>query len=71
MSIPATITPSEAANQVWDAAVIGAGPAGSVTARLLAQRGLKTLLIDRAHFPRVKVCGSCLNRAALAAQRLW
>jgi flavin-dependent dehydrogenase len=67
VSIPATITTSEAANAVWGAAVIGAGPAGSVTAGLLAGRGLKTLLIDRAHFPRSKVCGSCLNRTALAA----
>ena len=52
---------------MWDAAVIGAGPAGSVAARELARRGLRVRLVDRATFPRAKVCGCCLNRAALAA----
>jgi flavin-dependent dehydrogenase len=46
--------------------VIGAGPAGSVAARELARRGAKVLLVDRATFPRPKVCGCCLNAAALA-----
>jgi flavin-dependent dehydrogenase len=51
----------------WDAVVIGAGPAGSVAARELARRGLTVRLVDKATFPRPKVCGCCLNRAALAA----
>lgn len=51
----------------WDVCVIGAGPAGSTTARLLADRGLEVLLLDRAEFPRRKVCGCCLNGASLAA----
>jgi flavin-dependent dehydrogenase len=45
----------------WDAIVIGAGPAGAVSALLLAREGKKVLLIDRANFPRDKVCGSCLS----------
>ena len=49
----------------WDALVIGAGPAGSVTARELARRGRRVLLVDRATFPRSKVCGGCLNGAAI------
>ena len=52
---------------MWDAVVIGAGPAGSVAARELARRGLAVRLVDKAAFPRPKVCGCCLNRAALAA----
>ncbi len=52
---------------MWDTVVIGAGPAGSVAARTAALRGLKVLLVDRATFPRRKVCGCCLNRHALSA----
>ncbi len=48
----------------WDAVVIGAGPAGSVTARELARLGSRVLLVDKATFPRTKVCGCCLNGAA-------
>jgi flavin-dependent dehydrogenase len=53
-------------NESWDAVVIGAGPAGSIAARELARRGRQTLLVDKATFPRAKVCGGCLNGNALA-----
>lgn len=58
---------SALADRAWDAVVIGAGPAGATTATLLARRGLGVLLVDKAVFPRPKVCGGCLNRAALTA----
>lgn len=51
----------------WDVAVIGAGPAGAIAARSLAAFGLRVALIDKAAFPRFKVCGCCLNADALAA----
>lgn len=41
----------------WDAIVVGAGPAGSATAALLARAGYRVLLLDRAAFPRDKACG--------------
>lgn len=41
----------------YDAIVVGAGPAGSTTARECAERGLSVLLLDRAEFPRDKPCG--------------
>lgn len=44
--------------------VVGAGPAGSITALLLARRGVPVLLLDRAAFPRPKPCGDCLSAAA-------
>ena len=44
-----------------DVAVVGAGPAGCSTAIMLAQHGLQVALIDRAVFPRDKVCGDFLN----------
>lgn len=46
------------------AIVVGAGPAGSITALLLARRGLEVLLLDRAAFPRPKPCGDCMSAAA-------
>jgi len=65
--IPGTLSFDAAATAQWDAVVIGAGPAGSVAARELVRRGLKTLLVDKSAFPRAKVCGCCLNGAALSA----
>jgi geranylgeranyl reductase family protein len=47
----------------YDVAVIGAGPAGSTCAAICAAGGLRTLLLERATFPREKVCGDCLNPA--------
>lgn len=37
--------------------VVGAGPAGSSTARGLASQGVNVLLVDRDSFPRYKTCG--------------
>lgn len=44
--------------------VVGAGPAGSVTALLLARAGFDVLLLDRSDFPRAKPCGDCLSPEA-------
>ena len=41
----------------YDVLVVGAGPAGSTTARECASRGLSVLMLDRAEFPRDKPCG--------------
>lgn len=46
---------------VFDVAVIGAGPAGSSSAALLARGGVRVLLVDKAGFPRDKICGDCIN----------
>ncbi|HEY0793655.1 MAG TPA: FAD-dependent monooxygenase [Chthoniobacterales bacterium] len=45
----------------YDVIVVGAGPAGTTAAALTAQAGLRTLIIERSHFPRAKVCGDCVN----------
>ena len=39
-----------------DALIVGGGPAGSTCARFLTQAGWDVLVIDRARFPRDKVC---------------
>lgn len=64
MTALATTTLETAAPR-WDAIVIGAGPAGAMAARGLAQRQMKALLVDRKDFPRSKVCGCCLSHRAL------
>lgn len=50
-----------------DAVVAGGGPAGSTCALLLARAGLSVTLVERATFPRRKICGEYLNSGALAA----
>lgn len=44
--------------------VVGAGPGGSSTAWHLSQLGLDVLLVDRASFPRDKVCAEYLSPQA-------
>ncbi|MBW2479482.1 MAG: geranylgeranyl reductase family protein [Deltaproteobacteria bacterium] len=46
----------------FDAIVIGAGPAGSTAAYLLAKSGFHVLVLDKQDFPRDKLCGGLLTR---------
>ncbi len=49
-----------------DVLIVGAGPAGSVAALVLARAGLRVRIVDRARFPRAKLCGDTLNPGSLA-----
>jgi len=46
--------------------VVGAGPAGSIAALVLARAGVRVRLVDRARFPRDKLCGDTLNPGTLS-----
>jgi menaquinone-9 beta-reductase len=50
-----------------DVIVVGAGPSGATTAYYLAQAGLNVLLLEKARFPREKVCGDGLTPRAVKA----
>ncbi|OFW03430.1 MAG: hypothetical protein A3I61_16655 [Acidobacteria bacterium RIFCSPLOWO2_02_FULL_68_18] len=47
----------------WDALIVGGGPAGSTCARVLTRAGWNVLVIDRARFPRDKVCAGWVTPA--------
>src|SRR5918996_5703745 len=44
-----------------DVVIVGAGPAGSMAAIVLARAGLRVRVFDRERFPRPKLCGDTLN----------
>ena len=48
-----------------DVIVVGAGPAGAIAAIVLARAGARVRVLDRAVFPRDKMCGDSLNPGAL------
>ena len=51
---------------MFNAVVVGGGPGGSTVAWRLARAGRRVLVLDAAHFPRVKLCAGWVTRAALA-----
>ena len=48
-----------------DVIVVGAGPGGSATAAHLAMAGLDVVLLEKARFPRDKICGDGLTPRAV------
>jgi flavin-dependent dehydrogenase len=49
-----------------DVLVIGAGPAGAIAGLVAARAGARVRIVDRATFPRDKLCGDTVNPGALA-----
>lgn len=50
-------------SSTFDVAIVGGGPAGSTCARKLVSGGARVVVIDRATFPRVKLCAGWLSPA--------
>ncbi len=48
-----------------DVIVVGGGPGGAAAATVLGEAGLDVLLVDKARFPRDKICGDGLTALAL------
>ncbi len=56
-------------SQTFDLIIIGAGPAGSAAAITARQAGLSAALIDKAKFPRDKLCGGLVTGRARTQYR--
>src|SRR5213596_4227301 len=54
----------------WDAIAIGAGPAGSAAATILAEHGHRALILEREKFPRYHIGESLLPFTFYPLQRL-
>jgi geranylgeranyl reductase family protein len=56
---------------LYDVAIVGAGPAGATCAWYLAKQDIEVLLLDKAKFPRDKFCGDAvIPRAQRHLQRM-
>jgi 2-polyprenyl-6-methoxyphenol hydroxylase-like FAD-dependent oxidoreductase len=58
-------------NQLYDAIVVGARCAGASTAMLLARRGYRVLVVDRATFPSDTISTHLIHPPGLAALDRW
>lgn len=66
MSFTPPATESESgAEQPVDVLIVGAGPAGCAAAITLQRSGKRVVIIDKASFPRDKICGDGLTTSAL------
>jgi len=54
----------------YDVLIVGGGPAGSSCARVLTAGGARVAIVDRAAFPRVKLCGGWVSAAIWDALEL-
>ena len=50
---------------MYDVVVVGAGPAGSTAAKILAERGMRVLLVERHKLPRYKSCSGVLIQKSI------
>ncbi len=50
----------------YDVVIVGAGPAGAIASKTCAEKGLSTLLLEKAVIPRFKLCGGGVSTSALS-----
>src|SRR5262245_46147023 len=56
---------------MYDAIIVGARCAGSATAMLLARKGYRVLVVDRARFPSDTMCTHWVHQPGVAKLREW
>ena len=56
--------------ETCDALIVGGGPAGSSCAWKLRQQGMDVMVLDKAMFPRDKVCAGWITPAVVQALQL-
>jgi geranylgeranyl reductase family protein len=54
---------------MYDVIIVGAGPAGTTAALYAHRLGLKCILLDKAVFPRDKICGDALSGKSVRIMR--
>ena len=52
---------------MFDVIVVGAGPGGATTSTLMKRKGLRVLMLDKATFPRDKICGDAISGKSVDA----
>ena len=52
---------------IYDAIIVGAGPSGTSAALFAHRFGLNCILIDKAVFPRDKICGDAISGKGIRA----
>lgn len=57
--------PYRSPRNVYDAIIVGAGPAGATAAYFMGKQGLRVALVDKKTFPRPKPCGDAWCKPAL------
>ncbi|MCX8197463.1 MAG: geranylgeranyl reductase family protein [Candidatus Micrarchaeota archaeon] len=54
---------------LYDAIVVGGGPAGSTAATFLAKKGRRVLLLEKENWPRNKTCGDAISGKSVGVLR--
>lgn len=54
-------TPSKTNSKTYDVIVVGGGPGGASTSLFLQKKGYKVLLLEKAQYPRDKICGDAVS----------
>jgi geranylgeranyl reductase family protein len=57
--------PQPSESNTSDVVIIGGGPAGSTSGYILSRAGLKVTIVDKAHFPRPKLCAGMLTQKTI------